>query len=419
MGVLRETSIAYSLGASWASDAYYVAVVPVFMLIDLGTDLSLALIPLYIGWQATIGRPVATVFFRLVARWVRTLAGLATLVICTTVRLWLPRVAPGLPDESAEQVERMIWILLPAMAFVLPALLWKAGANAHHRMIVPALAGLAPSIGVIAGSAASKTALGVSSVAVGLALGLLLQALVLWRTAGPSLGRAAGELVARSQRRGILVEFFGSWALVLVGSSMYKIEPFVQRYYGSLLGAGEISNLTYAYRIASLPNTLFTLAVATVIFPTLAAHGAARSGELQRLIRRVVAWSAVLLTLVAFGMLVLRNEVIAVLLRHGKFTAADAGQTAENLRFYCLCIAPLGLAMMLVRCVCVLRAVWLYSVGGLLSAAVYLATAHLLVRAMGAEGLALASAAGNAVLCGFLLVSVLVLLQRRKERLVR
>jgi hypothetical protein len=68
--------------------------------------------------------------------------------------------------------------------------------------------------------------------------------------------------------------------------------------------------------------------------------------------------------------------------------------------------------MLLVRLVCALGAHRRYALAGIASAAVYLVAARGLVPAMGAEGLALASAVGSACLCLFLAVGAFTLLRR-------
>ncbi len=130
--------------------------------------------------------------------------------------------------------------------------------------------------------------------------------------------------------------------------------------------------------------------------------------------RRLLVGSGALLSVAAALVFFARAEIIDVLLRHGRFAAEDAARTASNLGYFCLCIVPLGLATILVRCICVLGAPRLYAASGLVAALVYLVAARRLVAPMGAEGLALASAIGSTSLCVLLLLSLFIKMRRRR-----
>jgi putative peptidoglycan lipid II flippase len=415
LGVMREASIAHALGSTWVSDAYFVAILPAFTLIDLGTDLSLSVVPLFVRWRATGGEAYAAGLFRTTARWIAVLAAAAVLVCALAAPLWLRVVAPGLPEAAARSTVRMVWILAPGMALTLPALLRKARSNAEHRLVGPAVAGLLPSLGIILGAVAFADRLGAEVVVAGLALGLAGQAFALWRLSGGS-ARPLEPAGDASPGENPVPAILKSWGLVILGATMYKLEPLVQRHYASLLGPGEISGLTYAYRIAYLPNSLFTLAAATVALPTLSSYAAVSSPKLRWATTRMLATSAAVLTAMAVALFAVRAQVVDVLLRHGRFVEADAGRTVSNLGMFCLAIVPLGMAMMLVRLICVLGAQGTYACAGIASAAVYLVAARLLVPAMGASGLALASAVGSTCLSLLLGGAVVLLLRRSAGR---
>src|SRR5262249_39252716 len=128
----------------------------------------------------------------------------------------------------------------------------------------------------------------------------------------------------------------GAFAPVAAYTLIRQAQVFVERYFGSGLAPGAISHLNYAQKVAQLPM-LVALLVCTVTFPTLARTTAA--GELDKARRRLEGdlRTVIALILVAVAYLVaFAPEVVAALLQHGRFGAADASATAWILRVYSL-----------------------------------------------------------------------------------
>ena len=395
-GLLREVSIAYGFGATWSSDTYFVAILPVLIVGALGTDIGVTMVPLYVRRQTEQGQQDASLVFRRISLQVSLGAAVLIGATAAAASLWVPLVAPGMPEASRHEAILLCWILAPGTALILPAMLWQAQASAHHRFSMPQMATYAPNLGIILAA-------------------VLLQAALLWAAARGSEPEARSVSTAGDDEHPIEMRaFLVTWGLVILGTLMSKFEPLLQRYYASALGAGEISSLNYAQRISFLPNVLFTTAVATVAFPRLSRLVLTDPGAFKRLLRVLILVSVIALGAIAVLLFFTRAWVVSLLLGYGRFTGQDVVRTASVLGCFCLTIVPIGLAIVLLRSVLVLQKASYYAIGGIVSLAVWWWVAQALVPTLGSGGLGVASAAGYLALDAALVLGLWVGLRKQQ-----
>ena len=414
-GLLREVSIAYGFGATWSSDTYFVAILPVLIVGALGTDIGVTMVPLYVRRQTEQGQQDASLVFRRISLQVSLGAAVLIGATAAAASLWVPLVAPGMPEASRHEAILLCWILAPGTALILPAMLWQAQASAHHRFSMPQMATYAPNLGIILAAVLLAGSVGVVGLAIGQTTGFLLQAALLWAAARGSEPEARSVSTAGDDEHPIEMRaFLVTWGLVILGTLMSKFEPLLQRYYASALGAGEISSLNYAQRISFLPNVLFTTAVATVAFPRLSRLVLTDPGAFKRLLRVLILVSVIALGAIAVLLFFTRAWVVSLLLGYGRFTGQDVVRTASVLGCFCLTIVPIGLAIVLLRSVLVLQKASYYAIGGIVSLAVWWWVAQALVPTLGSGGLGVASAAGYLALDAALVLGLWVGLRKQQ-----
>ncbi len=128
----------------------------------------------------------------------------------------------------------------------------------------------------------------------------------------------------------------GAFAPLAAYTLSRQAQVFVERFLGSTLPPGTISHLNYAQKVAQMPM-LVALLVCTVTFPTLARNVAAGEAEAAR--RRLEAdlrTVTALILLAAAYLIAFAPQLVALLLQHGEFTAADTAATAAVMRVYAL-----------------------------------------------------------------------------------
>ena len=122
-----------------------------------------------------------------------------------------------------------------------------------------------------------------------------------------------------------------------IGLAATQLNVFVITVLATGEGTGAVSWLDFAFRLIYLPIGLFGVSIATAASPLISRMVADRTSP------RIRATLANGLGLMLFlnlpataGLLVLARPIVAVLLEHGGFTAADTGATAAALRLYAI-----------------------------------------------------------------------------------
>jgi putative peptidoglycan lipid II flippase len=351
LGLVRDLLLARFFGATGATDAFLVAwTVPetAFPLVVEGA-MAFLMVPLFsrvlsaaetgsgglVAADLAVRDLVAATAPRIVAV---LAAASATVAVGAPVLVHL--IAPGLADPAlAVMCTRLT--ALTVLTFGLAGYL-SAALRAHHVFGAPATIHLAYNIGILALIWTLHGRFGIVSAAAGVALGSVFMVL----SQLPSFLRHVG-LPRRLLVRGSVVTV-GAFAPVAVYTLTRQAQVFVERYLGSALPPGTISHLNYAQKVAQLPM-LVALLVCTVTFPTLARNVAAGHADKARLRLESDLRTVTALILVAAAYLVaFAPAIVAVLLEHGRFSAADTVATASIMRVYSLGL--LGQAMVGVLC---------------------------------------------------------------------
>lgn len=141
---------------------------------------------------------------------------------------------------------------------------------------------------------------------------------------------------ARSVVRGL------SAPLALISSTL--ILPLVERHVATNLGPGNVAVLNYAFRISQFPVWVFSAAVGSVAFPTIARSLV--SGQVERVREAVRSFTGMVVVVACPATLVLltlRNEIVDILF---SFSSAEPPSTAApTLAMYSMSVLPQSLAI--------------------------------------------------------------------------
>ncbi|MBF9071332.1 murein biosynthesis integral membrane protein MurJ [Streptacidiphilus fuscans] len=261
-------------------------------------------------------------------------------------------LAPGLADPQLAVVCTRL-TAVTVLPFGLTGYL-SAGLRSHHRFIGPGAVYIAYNSGILGVMLLLHGSLGVRAAAGGVALGsLLMTALLL-----PPFARHVSRLTWRRPRGAAGAAGVASGGPVLNPMALLPIvlftltrqsQIFVERFIGSTLPPGTISELNYAEKVAQNVMIIGIL-VCTVTFPMIAR--ALAEGDIQRARKRVETDLAVVGAVVLAGTVVLvacAPQVVGVLFERGAFTPQDAAATASLMRVYSLGLLAQGLVGALIR----------------------------------------------------------------------
>ena len=185
--------------------------------------------------------------------------------------------------------------------------------------------------------------------------------------------------------------FFSNFFPAIWGNSTLQVMSFLDTWLASFLIAGSISSLYYANRIFQLPLAFFAIALSIAIFPTVSKKIKAKDTKSAIAEFKKGFWILLyLLSASVVGAIIFSNEIIWLLFERGAFTRENTYTVASILTMYMIGLIPYGLNK--------LFSLWLYANHqqnkaakiATISLIVYSVLAILLIKPMGAMGLALA-----------------------------
>lgn len=200
----------------------------------------------------------------------------------------------------------------------------------------------------------------------------------------------------------------------LLGVGVVQVNIFVGQILAAGLGQGAIAALYYASRLQELTLGVFAVSVATVVLPTMSRQGAAGDRQGMRSTLTFALRQVTAVTLPAsVGVIVLRQQIVAVLFERGAFDAGSTALSASALAGFGVGLAAVAAARILAPGFYALQdtrsPVWV-ATGGV---AVNLLACLALRGPLGVGGIALA----NSIAAAGIAALLLVLLRRRLGRL--
>jgi putative peptidoglycan lipid II flippase len=403
LGFFREVVNARYFGTHWQMDTFLAAAtIPTILFGLFNGALVSALVPVFSGYLST-GRDAEG--WRLANTIVN---GLAIVLVVSCAIGWalapwyVPLVAHGFPPaQMAVAIEMTRWMMPSIIGTSLAGVL-AAALNAHHRFGGSALQGLAINVVTIVCVVTLFPRLGIYALVLGTTLGLCAQLLV-QLPSFLSLGtyRPTIDLHHPGLRR--MLVMLGP---IVVGSAAGQIALFFDRFFASTLPPGYIAGINYATKLVGFPQQIFAAAIATVIFPLLAAHFArdnraeVRSSIVTGL--RLVMFIAIPASL---GLVALATPIVRTLFERGEFGMTSTVLTAHLLPFAAVGLVATAANVVLSRCCFACREIRLTVAISVLSVIVNVALSMWWLVPFGARGLLGANAVSQmlqAVLLGAL-----------------
>jgi putative peptidoglycan lipid II flippase len=186
---------------------------------------------------------------------------------------------------------------------------------------------------------------------------------------------------------------------VTLSIGIVNLDIFINAGFGSLVSSHAPSAINNAFRIYMLPQGVFSVAVATVLFPTLSRLANRRDvrgmrhtlGNGMRQINLLCIPSAAIL-------LVLATPITRLLYQHGHFHANSTHFVSTALFWFAFSLPFSGLNLLLTRTFFALKRPWIPTGLAALNMAVDVVVSVALYKPLGIAGLVIGTAAANAVM---------------------
>ncbi len=397
----------FGVGSEW--DAYVVAnSVPelIFTLIA-GGALSFAFIPIFAGFLAQGEHQKA---WKTASHVINSLFLLALLLSAVAFVLapWLVSnaIATGFePAAQAQTVDMMRILLAGTLIFSISGILMGI-LQSYNNFLLPALAPILYSVGLLIGVVFLTPSLGVYGVAIGAVIGAALHLGI----QVPGLFRVKARW---SPELGLtdptLWRIFRLMLPALGGLAVFSVNWLIMNNLASQMGEGAVSALSWGWRLMQIPETLIGTAMGTVIFPTLVALSAVDNLRGKREAMAGAIRFILIVTIPASVALLVLGRPLLNVLEGGAFDASATDFVYSTLQFFTLGLIVQSVLEIAARSFYADKNTIIPFITSSIGAAINIVAAYVLSASMGVGGLALANSLGIAVE-----VSINLILLRRR-----
>jgi putative peptidoglycan lipid II flippase len=361
-GLAREILAAAIFGTQGSINAFVIAFQVPNLLRSLVADsaLSAAFVPVYTQLQEEGRHKEAQ---RLVGGLIGLISlglGLITLLAIVTAPWIMPLFAPGLSQNLVDDTVTLAQVMFPIVVLLGLTGLVVAVLQAHGQFgvtaFVPVLWNVVIILGLVVATPLVPADDRIMVYAVSILIGTVAQ--LLWLL--PSM-RGKGpfplSLGWRDRRvRRVLVLMLP----VTLGLGLININLSVDAIFATLVSDDAPRAIDAAFRLYLLPQGVFSVAIATVLFPTIS-RLAARDDMpgVRRTIAHGVRQIFFMLLPASLFLLVLAEPVVRLVFQRGEFDAASTSLTAEALVFFSIGLAFNGASLLVIRAFFSLQLPWL------------------------------------------------------------
>jgi len=191
---------------------------------------------------------------------------------------------------------------------------------------------------------------------------------------------------------------------VTLSIGIVNLDIFINAIFGALVSPQAPRAIDQAFRIYMLPQGVFSVAVATVLFPTLSRLAARRdSGGMRRTLGNGMRQINLLLIPSAALLLVLATPITRLIYQRGVFTAHSTELVSTALFWFAFSLPFGGLNLLLSRTFFALQRPWIPTKLAAMNMVVDIIVSVGLYKPLGIAGLVIGTAVANGVMTALLL----------------
>jgi len=353
LGMVRDLLIARLFGAGFVADAFFVAYrIPNLLRSFLAEGaLTAGFVPVFSA-ELTKGQEAAR-------RALRSVSGLllnVTLLISVLGVVFAEEIvrlfAPGFVDNPAQLrlCTLLTQIMLPYIIFISFVSMLNGALNSLKIYGAAAFAQVVMNIFLIIGAIIAGF-FELESAAIVLAITVIVGGMFQVLVQVPASNRAGLSLApSLNMVTPVTKQIIFLMIPAILGASVYQLSMFLNTLLASLLITGSISWLFYADRIAQLPVGIFSIALASVLLPTLSRASATRdeAGFFSNL-NSALTYTSFFIIPVSFLLFYFSNPIVALIFERGEFDQISTAMTATAIQALCIGIWSISCHSMLVR----------------------------------------------------------------------
>ncbi len=372
-GLVREIVAASYFGISGAMSAFTIAFQIPNLVRSLFADAAIqaAFVPVFLEKLEQGDRREA---FRLASQLIFLVAmvlGALTAVFVLAAPVLVPIFAPGFEGELLDLTVKLSQILFPILILLGVTGMIVGILNSDDRFAAFAISPFFWNVAIIAVLVALAPTFSeedqIYAYAIGVLVGTVIQlAIPAWDLRHTKFGgRGRFRMIWRWPRhispdvRRVLLLMLP----VTISLGLINFNLVINSFFGTLVSDEAPAAIDKAFRIYMLPQGIFSVAIATVLFPTLARFAArAEYGDLRRTMANGMRQILLMLIPAAAAILVLSEPMTRLVYERGEFTPAQTEVVAEALFWFAFSLPLNGLFLIFTRTFFSLQRPWVPSV---------------------------------------------------------
>jgi putative peptidoglycan lipid II flippase len=274
--------------------------------------------------------------------------------------------------------------------------------QAYDEFTIPALAPAVWNLVILAGLVGLRSVFHGADEIYAYAVAWLIATVVQLGMVGAAMGRIDFRLAFNFDWRNPRVrQVMALFIPVTMSIGIVNLDIFINAGFGSLVSPHAPAAINDAFRIYMLPQGIFSVAVATVLFPTLSRLAVRRDAAgMRRTLGNGMRQINLLLIPSAALLLVLATPITRLLYEHGKFHAFSTHLVSIALFWFAFSLPFAGLNLLLTRTFFALQRPWVPTKLAAMNMAVDVVVSVALYKPLGIAGLVIGTAAANLVMTG-------------------
>jgi putative peptidoglycan lipid II flippase len=186
---------------------------------------------------------------------------------------------------------------------------------------------------------------------------------------------------------------------VTIGLGIVNLDQLINSAFGSLVSEQAPRAIDNAFRVYMLPQGMFSVAVATVLFPTLSRMASSRdAGAMRRAVGNGMRQINLLLIPAAAFMIVLPNPIVRLLFERGQFNHESTHLVSIALFWFAFSLPFGGLNLLLTRTFFAVQRPWIPTSLAAMNIVVDIIVSVALYKPLGIAGLVIGTVAANVVM---------------------
>ncbi|WP_100333198.1 murein biosynthesis integral membrane protein MurJ [Bacillus alkalisoli] len=327
--MLRDVTIGYYFGSSSITDAYFAAMtIPTAIILFMLTGMKGAFLPSYYKYEKD------NKGFSHLTNIVKGTFGIGVIISLAGI-IASPYIIrffyPSFTDQAAEVAVWTLIFYFAAVVLVGVNAVYEGYFDAKKKFSFSTFSQTIVVICTIGSMIILHSHIGIYSVPIGYFVGTIISLIMKLLYLKPANFLNWKQKINRKEVQMFYIVFLPVGLTIAVG----QINMFVNTLFAAGLGEGVVTNLNYAFRLVNIPQAIFGVVIATIIFPILAEAKSQNNDLLfKNGIEKGLSFMFLFLAPAVAGMVLLMKPLVQLVYERGAFDSIATSLTSEYAIFY-------------------------------------------------------------------------------------